>query len=209
MSIRNNLMPGARARRALLAATLAGGALLATGCLSQIVPAPAPPPATYDLGPMPGDTPAPLPRRFRLDGVAAPSWLASTNIWYRRLDLAPAALRPYARNVWVANVSELFEQRLAFRLAQAAPATPRDGAGDWPLGFELVSFEHVYAGADDAHVIARARASFEDASGRVQRRQFERRRPAAASVEGATAVMPLVADELIADVIEWLRLAAA
>ena len=202
MSTRSGLVRGAR--RARFGATLAAGALLTTGCLSQIIPEPAPPPATYDLGPMPADTPPPLPRRFRLDGVAAPSWLASTNIWYRRLDLERAALRPYSRNVWIANVSELFEERLAYRLAQAAPA---NAASALQLGFELVSFEHVYAEEGNAHVVARARAAFEDESGRVQRRQFERRRPAAASVNGATTSMPLVADELIADVIDWLRVA--
>jgi ABC-type uncharacterized transport system auxiliary subunit len=177
-----------------------------TACLSQVLPEPAPPAVTYDFGPLPEQPPAALPARFRLDAVTAPSWHRRENIYYRRLDEQPAALVAYAQNRWIASPAELFAERLAYRLAQAQPdATLRELS----LEVELVSFEHVYTADGLAYVVARARASYEDADGRTLERSFEARRPAVPTVDGATAQLPLAADALLDDVLDWLRTSAA
>lgn len=176
--------------------------LVVSGCLSRVIPEAAPAPQTFDFGPLPEDAPPPLPSPFRLDRVTAPSWLESTNIYYRRLDAQPAALTPYARNVWIASVPELFAERLAYRLEQAAP-DDLDAEPAW-LVLELVSFEHVYTSTSDAYVLARTRAAFEDRAGRSRSRAFEVRRPAAANVGGAIAELPAAADDLMLDVVSWL-----
>ena len=175
--------------------------LIVSGCLSRVLPEAAPAPVTLDFGPLPEDAPPPLPLPFRLDRVTAPSWLESTNIYYRRLDEQPAALTPYARNVWIASVPELFAERLAYRLEQAVP-DDLDAEPAW-LEIELVSFEHVYTSTSDAYVIARARAAFEDRAGRTRSRAFEVRRPAPANVGGAIAELPAAADDLMLDVVAW------
>jgi hypothetical protein len=73
------------------------------------------------------------------------------------------------------------------------------------LTLELVSFEHVYAALDSAYVVARARAAYDDRDGATHARSFETRRPAAPSVDGATAELPRAADALLDDVLAWLR----
>lgn len=178
----------------------------ATGCLSQVLPEPMPPPVTYDFGPPPDAPPVPLPARVRLDAVTAPSWLRSSNIYYRRLELEPDALLPYARNRWIASAAELFAERLSHRVALASP---EDAAEELAVALELVSFEHVYTGPDRAYVVARARATYDDFDGATHERSFETRRPAAPSVDGATAELPRAADALLDDVLAWLREAAA
>lgn len=45
----------------------------------------------------------------------------------------------------------------------------------------------------------------DDFDGRTRSRQFEQRRAAAASVDGATAALPVVAEALLDDVLDWLR----
>lgn len=177
--------------------------LVLSGCLSRVLPEAAPAPTTFDFGPLPEDAPMPLPSSVRLDRVTAPSWLEGTNILYRRLDTQPAALLPYARNVWIASVPELFAERLAYRLEQAAPPDA-DVEPVW-LEVELVSFEHVYTSPSEAYVIARARASFEERAGSTRSRAFEVRRPAEANVGGALSELPAAADELVLDIIAWSR----
>ncbi len=194
-----------RARRAAALARAAACAvlpLLLGGCLSRVIPEPPPPPLTYDFGPPPDVEPAPLSLPFTLENVSAPSWLRTPNIYYRRLDQHRGALQPYARNQWIAATPELFAERLADRLARAAPAA---ADARLPLRLEIVRFEHVYTAANESYVIARARASFDGFDGRVRRREFEHREPAAASVHGATAALPRVADTLLDGVLEWLR----
>lgn len=173
------------------------------GCLSQLIPETAPPPATFDFGPPPESPPAQLPMRVTLDPVTAPSWLEGTDILYRRLDEQPGALRAYARNAWIAAAPELFSQRLRNRLRNAVPNDPPElEAG---LTVELLTFEHVFTQADDAHVLARVRATLLTPDGRTLRRELEVRRPAAASARGATEELPRAADELIDALIGWLR----
>jgi cholesterol transport system auxiliary component len=176
--------------------------MIATGCLSQVLPEPETPAVTYDFGPPPETAPAPLPERFRLDAVTAPSWLRSANIYYRKLDEQPAALMPYAKNRWIASPAELFAERLSYRVARAEPEVPAEAL---PLALELVSFEHVYASQDRSYVVARARASYDGRDGTTRERSFEKRIPAAASVHGATAELPRAADALLDDVLAWLR----
>lgn len=182
---------------------------VATGCLSRVLPEPAPPPISYDFGPPPDTPPARLPARFRLDAVTAPSWLRSQNIYYRRLDERPAALLPYARNRWIAPPPELFAERLSYRLARAEPAAAAGSPAAVELELELMSFEHVYTAPNSAYVVARARASYDGGDGRSYERMFETRRPAAAAVEGATTELPRAADELLGDVLAWLRAPAS
>jgi ABC-type uncharacterized transport system auxiliary subunit len=184
------------------AAVAAALPFIVASCWSQVLPEPSPPPATFDFGPPPAAPPAPLPLRFRLDSVTAPSWLRSPNIYYRALHEQRAALLPYANNRWIASAAELFTERLTYRLAQAEPEL---AARELTLALALVSFEHVYTARDDAYVVARARASYEGFDGRAHERAFERRLPAAAAVEGATAELPRVADRLLDDVLVWLR----
>jgi ABC-type uncharacterized transport system auxiliary subunit len=192
-----------RSRAAAVA--LAMPAVLAA-CLSQVLPEPVPPPVTYDFGPPPAASPAALPSAFRVEAVTAPTWLRTPSIYYRRLHEQPAALHAYARNRWIAAPSELFAERLAYRLARAAPG---EAADEPPLALELelVSFEHVYAAPDEAYVVARARAQYDGPDGRTYEREFETRRPAAAAVDGATAELPRAADGLLDDVLAWLRTA--
>ncbi|MBN1240296.1 MAG: membrane integrity-associated transporter subunit PqiC [Gammaproteobacteria bacterium] len=189
--------------RSVLLIGLLTGLLTVGGCASGLLPEPAPPPATFDFGPLPDAAPAALPLRVRLEAVTAPSWLDGLDIYYRRLDEQAGALRPYARNQWIAPAPELLAQRLRHRLAQAAADAPPERTAD--LEIELLSFEHVFTGPDDAYVLARLRASLEGSDGGLLRREFEARRPADASVRGATQELPLAADELIRDVVGWLR----
>lgn len=199
--MRNRFEPAHAAVTALLLIA----SLVTTGCLSQLIPEAPPPAATFDFGPLPEERPAPLPLRFAVESVTAPSWLETADIHYRRLDEQPGALRAYGRNQWIAATTELLSQRLRDRLAGAAPESP---AAPLPLRVELVSFEHVYTSLNDAYVVARARASYEDLDGRTRQREFERRRPAEAAVQGATVELPHVADELIDAMLEWLRRSA-
>ena len=176
--------------------------LLLGGCLPQLIPEPAQPPLTFDFGPPPDERPAPLPLRFRLETVYAPSWLETPSIYYRRLDEQQGALRAYAQNQWIAPAPELFAERLSYRLSQAAPARSSE---ELALRLEILRFEQVYTAPDEAYVVARARASYDDLDGRMRRREFERRRATAAAVDGATAALPHVADDLLDGVLEWLR----
>lgn len=193
-----------RLPRAVLALLLSA---VAAGCLSRVLPEPAPPPVTYDFGPPLKAPPARLPARFRLEAVTAPSWLRSQNIYYRRLDEQPAALLAYARNRWIGAPPELFAERLSYRLARAEPAAAAQLSV--ALELELLSFEHVYTAPNSAYVVARARASYDGSDGRRHERLFETRRPAAAAVEGATAELPRAADELLDEVFAWLRAPAS
>lgn len=187
-----------RCRAVAVAAALP---LVLTACLSRVLPEAAPPPVTYDFGPLPEERSTPLPVRFRLDSVSAPSWLRTQNIYYRRLYEQPAALTPYARNVWIAPASELFAERLGHRLAQAEPEV---SSSELPLALQIVTFEHVYTAPDAAYVVARARASYDGFDDRTRGREFVQRRPAAATVEGATAELPRAAELLVDDMIAWL-----
>lgn len=191
-------------RRAALV-RLTGAALLPLflgGCLSGVLPEPPPPPLTYDLGPLPDEEPARLGLPFRLENVDAPSWLRVRNIHYRRLDEHPAAFRSYTRNQWIAPAPELFAERLEDLLARAAP----ESSGEWlSLRLTLAAFEHVYTADGESYVVAQARASYDDFDGRTRSRQFEQRRAAAASVDGATAALPVVAEALLDDVLDWLH----
>lgn len=172
------------------------------GCMPQLLPSLPPAASTYDFGPLPGDAAPPLLFHAELAALDAPSWLNGPDIRYRRLDEQPGVLRAYSQNQWVADMPELFEQRLRHRLAQAAPpASGRSGL----LHVEILSFEQVFVEPDEAHVIALARATFEDAGGRPHRRDFESRRPSSPDVEGATRGLPAVADEVIDAIMAWLR----
>jgi cholesterol transport system auxiliary component len=184
------------------AAMLCASAWLLCGCLPQLIPEAAPPPATFDFGPPPDERAAPLAVHVYLASVSAPTWLETTRIHYRRLDEQPSALRAYARNEWIAPLSELFAERLSRRLMLAAPA----GAGEEvTLRLRILRFEHIYAGPDDAYVVANVRASYEGFDGRERHRELERRRATAAAVDGATDALPRVADEIIDEVLGWLR----
>lgn len=176
--------------------------VLAAGCLSQVLPEPAPPPVTFDFGPPPDTPSAALPAPFRLDAVTAPSWLRSPNIYYRRLDEQRTALVPYAQNVWIASAAELFAERLASRLARAGAEQASEPLA---LELELESFEHVYTAPDRAYVVARLRAAYRGRDGQTRERVLEVRRPAAATVDGATAELPRAADDLLDAVLGWLR----
>ena len=176
--------------------------VLAASCLSQVLPEPPPPPMTYDFGPPLDAPPAPLPVRFGLNAVTAPSWLRSPNIYYRRLDEQPARLLAYAQNVWIASAAELFAERLSHHLARASSAAAREPLS---LTLELVSFEHVYTAPDRAYVVARARALYDGRDGRTREATFETRRAARPAVDGATAELPRAADALLDDVLAWLR----
>jgi ABC-type uncharacterized transport system auxiliary subunit len=186
----------------IAAASLAASALLAlAGCLPQLVPEVPPPPQSYDFGPLPDDAPARLRVRVRLESVDAPSWLAGPEIRYRRLDEQPQALRAYARSQWIAAVPELFEQRLRHRLTQASAADGRELF----LRLEILSFEQVFTGADETHVSLRARARLEDGREPARQQEISLRRPSAPDARGATRELPVLADQAIEGVIEWLR----
>jgi cholesterol transport system auxiliary component len=177
-------------------------ALAIGGCIPQLIPELPPPPSTYDFGPLPDERPAPLPLRVRVEAVTAPSWLNGLDIYYRRLDEQPGALRAYAHSQWIAPASELFAQRLRHRLSQAAP----DAAGrELILRLEILSFEQVFLRPDEAYAISRARASLDGLEGGVRGRELERRRPTAASAQGATTALPAVANDMVDAVLDWLR----
>lgn len=178
-------------------------ALAATaGCVSQLLPSLPPAANTFDFGPLPADVPEPLPWYIELATLDSPSWLDGPDIRFRRLDEQPGVLRAYTQNQWVAAMPELFAQRIRHRLAQAAP----DANGRAVLlHVEILTFEQVFVAADDAYVIARARATLEDAEGRFRSREFASRRPSPPQVEGATRGMPAVADEVVEAVMQWLR----
>lgn len=170
------------------------------GCLPQLVPEPAPPPQRYDFGPPSEDRPAALAQRVRLDTVQAPSWLEGPEIRYRRLDEHPHALRAYARNQWIAAVPELVAQRFRHRLSQAAPG---GGAGELVLRLELVRFEQVFTGPDDAYVVLHARARIDGTGAAPRELSYER--PAAPNAPGAARALSALVDSAVEDVLEWLR----
>lgn len=186
------------ARRAIIAFLC----LALTGCLPLLIPDRPPPPTTFDFGPLPAEPPASLPMRVTLDGIEAPSWLDGLDIVYRRLDEQPGAVRMYAQSQWIAAPQELLAQRLRHRLIQAAPP---QAASEAFLSLELMSFEQVFEGPDEAYVLLRAHALLEGDDGRVRQREFDVRRPSVPEVNGATQQLPRVADDLVNAVIEWLR----
>jgi cholesterol transport system auxiliary component len=183
-------------------AALCSALLAVGGCLPQLIPELPPPPRTYDFGPLSDERPSSLPLRVRVEAVTAPSWLNGFEIHYRRLDEQPGALRAYAQSQWIAPAPELFAERLRHRLSQAAPEAP---GRELVLRLEILSFEQVFERPDQAYAVSRARASLNGLAGGERRRELERRRPTAASVQGATAALPAVADDMIDALLDWLR----
>jgi cholesterol transport system auxiliary component len=175
------------------------------GCanlIPDLVPQPPPPPRSYDFGPVSDGRPAQLPFPVRLGDVQTPSWLQSPDLLYRRLDEQPGAVRAYAQSRWVAPPSELLAHRLSHVLADAIP---EDAGRDAVLGMELLSFEQVFSAPDDAYVGVHARATLDHADGWSVQRRFSIRRASAPNVHGATRELPAAADELIEEIVAWLR----
>jgi hypothetical protein len=191
-----------RALEPIRTAALGAMTLLLGGCVAQLLPEAVAPPLTFDFGPPSEERAEPLPVRMLLDTVTAPSWLETRSIYYRRLDEQRGALRSYATNTWIAPASELFAERLTNRLASAAPPGATETL--W-LRVEILRFEHVYTGIEEAYVVAGVRAAYDGVDGRPHVEELERRRPATAAVGGATEGLPQVADEVIDDVLAWVR----
>jgi cholesterol transport system auxiliary component len=191
-----------RSRPGVRAAMVALLCLTISAC-PNLMPEPAPPPRSFDFGPLPAHEPAPLPFAVGLGTVSAPSWLQGPDILYRRVHEQPGAIRPYAQNAWIAPPGELLAQRLRHMLATAAPEERR--GREMLLRLELLAFEQVFERPDSAHVIVHALAMLDGLDAEPHERSFLLRRAATADVEGATRELPQAADDLIRELGEWLR----
>lgn len=170
------------------------------GC-SGLLPEPEASPNRFDLGPLPepGLIDADV-AGIRLQSLTAARWLNGEQIPYRQLHRRPEAVQHYAANVWIAPPSEMLEVRLAQMLAADGDATER-----WRLKVELLSFEQVFAAADEAVAAITLRATLSQRGGEdsMAQRTFSAEVPVSADVDGAIAGLPKVADRALRDLLVW------
>lgn len=191
-----------RVRLALALATL----LVLGGC--SVLPKPAPPQATYDLGPPPGSPIRTLPPTLHLKDVTAPGWMDNTDMLYRLAYANDTRVRAYSRSRWVAPPASLFEQRLqAFYTVKAKSGSggSTQGAGH-EVALRLDRFEQIFTAPKIAHVELRLRASVYDSDGEVvAERTFSGREPCVTpDAQGGVKALSKLSDRIIRHFLSWV-----
>ncbi len=174
---------------------------------SNIIPAPPSSPQYFDFGPVTRlDVPGLQRYNLRSSTVTSASWMEQNAIQYRQLFNQPFAWRRYAAHAWVAPPAELLARRINYLLFNEHDTV--DGKmPSPPLYLQLVldSFEQIYESPTNAYVQARILATVVDEKNNpVMRREFAGRRSARPDVHGAIESLPVLADELIVELVSWL-----
>lgn len=151
--------------------------------------------ARFDLGP-----PSAAVSRGTLAAVevAAPSWLAGSNMQYRLLYAEPTRRFDYAESRWAAPPAELLRQALERRFAA-------DGAGRCRLHVEIDEWVQVFDSAQSSRLVLAGRAVLLGSPEVLARRSFSLSTAAPSAdarggVGASTAAVNALGDELAA----WL-----
>ncbi len=150
----------------------------------SVLPASAPAPVVYDLGPPAGQ----LNAAVSLQGVDSPDWLDSTAMLYRIGD--PNRVQSYRDARWAAQPSMLLSERLQQRLSPRGPLRP--------LSLALDVFEQRFSSATSSEVCVRARAKFAD-----HEQVFEVKFAGGADAASGARAFAKASDALIEQVLEW------
>ena len=192
-----------RLRLALALTTL----LMLGGC--SVLPKPAPPQATYDLGPPPGSPVKTLSPTLHLKDVTAPGWMDHTDMLYRLAYANDTRVRAYSRSRWVAPPASLFEQRLqAFYTVKAktGSAASSNQGTKHAVALRLERFEQIFTAPKIAHVELRLRASVYDSDGEVvAERTFSGREPCVTpDAQGGVKALSELTDRIIRHLLSWV-----
>jgi cholesterol transport system auxiliary component len=201
--MRNNIMRNFSSRCAAL--LLAAVAML-SGCAS-VHPERA---ALYDLGPLraaDGGAQPMLPP-LAVANIAMPAWLDNTLMFYRLNYADRLQPRPYARTRWTMAPSQLLQQHLKSRIAQAGGVglAASQGTANVPiLQIEADDFTQVFDAPGASKGVVSLRASVFRGRVLVAHKAFLRQAPApTADAGGGAHALADASNATIADLIAWL-----
>jgi cholesterol transport system auxiliary component len=170
-------------------------------------------PATYDLGPLrsfSNDQPR-IHRSLLVYDVAAPEWLATSDIIYRLNYRDAARQQTYVKSQWVAAPALLLTQRLRERLAAATDGgvlgTADAARADYAVRMELDEFSHIFDSAAASHATVAARVTVVNLAQHtlVGQKSFAVERPAlSADAQGAVQALAEGSDQLLASATAWI-----
>lgn len=182
-------------------------ALACAGC--SFTPAPAPPVARFDFGPVPPGNPTQILRHpLVIYDVSAPAWLDSPSIYYRLAYQDAARPQAYADSRWVASPAELIATRLRGRLAPSGKGGivhPADGArASYALRVELNEFTQVFDAPGRSRAVVRLRASVLGSRALIAQKSFSVERPASTpDAEGGVRALIGASDEAVDQLVAW------
>lgn len=182
-------------------------ALACAGC--SFTPAPAPPVAQFDFGPVPPGNPTQTLRHpLVIYDVSAPAWLDSPSIYYRLAYQDAARPQAYADSRWVASPAELIALRLRGRLApseKGGVVHPADGArASYALRVELNEFTQVFDAPGRSRAVVRMRASVLGSRALIAQKSFDVERAVGTSdAEGAVRALIAASDEALDQLAAW------
>ena len=182
-------------------------ALACAGC--SFTPAPVPPVALFDFGPVPPGNPTQTLRHpLLIYDVSAPAWLDSPSIYYRLAYQDAARPQAYADSRWVSSPAELIAVRLRGRLAASGKGGivhPADGArASYALRVELNDFTQVFDAPGQSRAVVHLRASVLGSRALIAQRSFSVERPVATpDAEGGVRALIGACDEALDELAAW------
>jgi cholesterol transport system auxiliary component len=182
-------------------------ALACAGC--SFTPAPVPPVAQFDFGPVPPGNPTQTLRHpLVIYDVSAPAWLDSPFIYYRLAYQDAARPQAYADSRWVASPAELIAIRLRGRLAasdKGGIVHPADGTrASYALRVELNEFTQVFDAPGKSRAVVRLRASVLGSRALIAQHSFSVERPVGTpDAEGGVRALIAASDEALDQLVAW------
>ena len=182
-------------------------ALACAGC--SFTPAPTPPVAQFDFGPVPAGNPTQTLRHpLVIYDVSAPAWLDSPSIYYRLAYEDAARPQAYADSRWVASPAELIATRLRGRLAASGKGGivhPADGArASYALRVELNEFTQVFDAPGQSRAVVRMRASVLGSRALIAQKNFNVERSVGTpDAEGGVRALIAASDEALDQLVAW------
>ena len=170
--------------------------LLLSSC--SLLPSRPASPALHDFGVTGSPARESAPAAWASVKVAAPEWLQTENIRYRLLYADPTHVHFYSQDRWIAPPPALLAQRLSLD----------SGSQGDSLKIELMEFEQVFDGPQQARVILafRATAYQPGAEAVYAEKLFRFSRPtASADAQGAVTATHDVVEEAVKSAEVWLQ----
>lgn len=188
--------------------------LACTGC--SLMTSKEPAKADFDFGPPAARaTYASMSARVEIEvyEVSAPGWIDNSSMYYRLAYQNAANPMPYGQSQWVMSPAALLTQRLRSTFAAASPDELRRVSANEPavyaLRTELFEFEQVFDRPDRSRGVLRLRATLEG-DGVWAQETFAIEKPApTADAAGGVSALSQCADELAAQIIEWIAASQA
>lgn len=182
-------------------------ALACAGC--SFTPAPVPPVALFDFGPVPPGNPTQTLRHpLVIYDVSAPAWLDSPSITYRLAYQDAARPQAYADSRWVSSPAELIATRLRGRLAASGKGGvvhPADGTrASYALRVELNDFTQVFDAPGKSRAVVRLRASVLGSRALIAQKSFSVEGPVGTpDAEGGVRALIAASDEALDQLVAW------